>query len=165
MKYCNKCRKEKAETEFYRRARSLDGLCAICKVCGDSYIANRLKCDSAYRARHYETTQRYHHRIHEEVYQLLGNACRNCGNNDRRVLQFDHIDNDGHLERPFGRASGGGSYKRDLQIRKQPSRFQILCANCHAIKTFEHRKSLECTTGALCNNSPQSNPTQKEIND
>jgi hypothetical protein len=166
MKYCNKCSTEQASEAFYRSSRNLDGLASLCKACNDGYVKQLLKSDPEYRARHQEVVNRYHRRIHEEIYKLLGDACRNCGNADRRVLELDHINNDGYLERPLGRANGGGSYKRDLQVRKHPAKFQILCANCHAIKTFEHRKSLECKTGVLSNtlsNSPIQ-PT-KETND
>jgi len=128
---------------------SKDGLAAACKKCSDGYVKRRLHSDPKYRAEHYLHVQRYHAKIREKAYQLKGNCCKNCGITDRRVLQFDHVDNNGYLDRPLGRWHGGGSYQRDLRVLRYPEKYQLLCANCHAIKTFEHRRNLERKTGAL----------------
>lgn len=57
---------------------------------------------------------------------LLGGKCETCGINDMRVLQFDHINGNGRVERQ--------TVPQIKQVFQRPLDFQILCANCHAIK-------------------------------
>lgn len=66
--------------------------------------------------------------------------CVRCGyDSDWRALELDHIHGDGYLGR------GTGSYKhweRLLKTSDLKEVFQLLCANCHKIKTYdnaEHR--------------------------
>jgi len=64
----------------------------------------------------------------------LGGKCAHCGNDDYRVLEFDHI---------VPLAETGEKRERGNQIAgiilAEPAphpRFQLLCANCHKIKTY-----------------------------
>ena len=69
----------------------------------------------------------------------LGGVCAHCGNADERVLQFDHIVATAHSN------SGSVTNRTKDNIREIVSlaiagvsaslKFQLLCANCHAIKT------------------------------
>lgn len=66
----------------------------------------------------------------------LGGACVRCGISDDRVLEFDHIT---PLRR---RSSGVKSKSQESEIRKIArgqvvDGVQLLCANCHRIKTRE----------------------------
>ncbi len=72
-------------------------------------------------------------KIRKASLDLLGGKCIQCGITDSRVLQIDHVLNDGKIDRKD---------TRDTQVRlekiiRYPERYQLLCANCHAIKTFE----------------------------
>lgn len=67
----------------------------------------------------------------------LGAACQQCGFDDHRALHIDHVEGDG-LQRD-GRNRAGVTAAR---IRNNPGVYQILCANCHAIKTAENREYL-----------------------
>jgi hypothetical protein len=71
-----------------------------------------------------------------EIIYRLGGRCANCGIEDPRVLEAHHINNDGYLDR--GKNSGNAAGKLLSLIRKAPERFQLLCANCHKIKTWEN---------------------------
>lgn len=62
---------------------------------------------------------------------LLGNKCVNCEEDDKDVLDFDHINNDGYLQR-----RGGGSVY--YYLRKSVDDFQLLCANCNRKKRVIH---------------------------
>ncbi|MBL4587915.1 HNH endonuclease [Candidatus Babeliales bacterium] len=65
----------------------------------------------------------------------LGDKCVECGANDRRILHIDHIDGKGHKERK--KAKRG---EMNLKIiNGDTENYQLLCANCHAIKTWEQR--------------------------
>lgn len=71
--------------------------------------------------------------------ELLGGTCVWCGNFDVRVLEFDHINNDGKQHR-----LEINEHSKPIMTRwiiKHPEearqRIQVLCANCHAIKNYK----------------------------
>lgn len=71
------------------------------------------------------------------VIQFLGGHCLGCGVDDFRCLQFDHID-------PILRGAGDKCKPGDMlnniyMDREGLDNVQVLCANCHAIKTFNDR--------------------------
>jgi hypothetical protein len=67
----------------------------------------------------------------------LGGHCIECGNDDPRVLHIDHVNGDGKIL--DGRNRAGITAGR---IRRFPGVYQLLCANCHSIKTFESKDFL-----------------------
>ena len=70
----------------------------------------------------------------------MGGKCMHCGFDDARALQFDHIIP--VLRRLNGvsrnRAGSHDSYKEVLDMPRPAEKFQLLCANCHVIKTKEN---------------------------
>ena len=76
---------------------------------------------------------------------LLGGACVVCTETNPRLLDFDHIANDGHTERlSTGRImSGYSSAYRELRRNGEDGlccRFQLLCRGCHQEKTARVRR-------------------------
>jgi hypothetical protein len=66
---------------------------------------------------------------------------------DDRALQFDHKDSGGSAARQSGRDAGlGGLYR----IKREPGRFQLLCANCNCIKARDKKER----RGALQHRQP-----------
>lgn len=67
----------------------------------------------------------------------LGGCCMECGNDDPRVLEIDHAD-----------GSGGQDRKRRSKVSilrsvvTNHSDYQLLCANCHRIKTIVNGEHL-----------------------
>lgn len=75
------------------------------------------------------------------IIERLGNKCNKCGFNDIRCLQIDHILGGGKKE--IGQK--GWYYKRyllSLKIDELNIKYQALCANCHAIKSWHEGRSL-----------------------
>lgn len=59
-----------------------------------------------------------------------------CGFSDERVLEIDHVNGDGYLDKT---RSTHGIYMNVIRdIQNGTRRFQLLCANCHKIKTVEN---------------------------
>jgi hypothetical protein len=56
------------------------------------------------------------------------------------VLEIDHVNGGGHAERRAGIKHGTRRYY-DL-IAANPSEYQLLCANCHKIKTLENSERI-----------------------
>jgi hypothetical protein len=57
-----------------------------------------------------------------------------CGETTLRFLQFDHINNDGHLRRKLDK--GETALTTWLVVHDFPTDFQVLCANCNFAKRF-----------------------------
>jgi 5-methylcytosine-specific restriction endonuclease McrA len=73
------------------------------------------------------------------AYMALGGKCCYCGNDDWNVLEIDHVNGDGKLER--------AQVAKDRMLREianakdnTKSRYQLLCANCHRKKTAQQLK-------------------------
>jgi len=69
--------------------------------------------------------------IHE---YLKIHPCTICGFDDTRALDFDHKDPDTKLNTLANMVTGTHSLKR---IEEEILKCDVLCANCHRIKTFE----------------------------
>jgi hypothetical protein len=112
-----------------------DGLCSTCY--GKRYYAKKLlrrKTDLEYATLVREKNKAYHAKLRLDAEIALGAECAWCGISDRRVLEIDHINNDGHLE-PFSDA-----YLKAIRNGNRIGEFQLLCANCHSLKTKGYTK-------------------------
>ena len=67
------------------------------------------------------------------VHKLLGNKCKNCGEDEPMYFQVDHVNNDGHLE-------GAGTLYIIKKYLETPERYQLLCANCNQAKKLNGGK-------------------------
>ena len=75
-------------------------------------------------------------RRRNEVIEFLGGKCIKCGYNvDKRALQIDHINGGGNKEiRSF--PSYATYLKHILEVKGNG--YQLLCANCNAIKRMDN---------------------------
>lgn len=104
----------------------------------------------------------YYEKWISETIKLLGGVCACCGESQREFLCFDHVKNDGRLEK----RNKGGSRSRSFvtKIRRalrsgNPRRiagikeaFQILCQNCNYSK---HRGK------GICIHKRRTHPTRR----
>lgn len=78
--------------------------------------------------------RRYHRERRERAMDLLASGCVRCGETDKVVLTFDHINGDGARDR------ANGVKTREIVkaiLEGNRTRFQVLCHNCN------HRKRME----------------------
>jgi hypothetical protein len=68
-------------------------------------------------------------------------ACFHCGSRFF-ILQIDHIDGR-NQERKWYRGSSTPTHRLTATDRLNPLTLQLLCPNCHALKTFGERSILE----------------------
>jgi hypothetical protein len=68
-------------------------------------------------------------RTRASAFRQLGNECARCGIDDPRVFQIDHINDDGYLDK-------WDQMTKWKDVLRNPHRYQLLCANCHQIKTL-----------------------------
>ena len=74
-----------------------------------------------------------------QVLDGYGGKCLSCGFTDQRALQIDHVNGGGTEERKDGRHSGYMLYRQLIEAQ-YPAEYQLLCANCNAIKADEQKE-------------------------
>jgi predicted HNH restriction endonuclease len=76
-------------------------------------------------------TRNWKRDLRQKAIQQLGGVCARCQWADMRCLQIDHIIS-------LGQSNGRDSVKLYIAILEgHTDNLQLLCANCHAIKTYE----------------------------
>jgi hypothetical protein len=82
-------------------------------------------------------------RYRDMLFEALGGAkCIKCGFSDRRALCFDHINGDGTKKMHHEEMKDHHNfvkYARNPELARKT--FQVLCANCNAIKRMTRYKS------------------------
>lgn len=99
-----------------------------------------------YQAKYFKTTKgkaalrkaqrKSREKLKQAVFEFLGAKCARCGFADPRALQIDHINGGGAKENK--RIGIKGIYKN---VFKNPSNYQVLCANCNWIKRYEKNET------------------------
>jgi len=77
---------------------------------------------------------RWYHNAKDRAFDILGGKCASCGWTDPRALQVDHVVAIGDAER---RRLGHRGRKLYQAVVKNPTMFQLLCANCNWIKRHD----------------------------
>src|SRR5580692_816867 len=146
---CTKCRQAKGRNEFRTDTRKRNGLQSWCLAC------TREASEAWYRehpAANAERCRSRSARAKDLVFAKLGGRCVSptCstpgGSTDIRCLHIDHVNNDGAMERNRSRATGKRIKRAGIMslfvrgLADTKGRYQLLCANCKAIKAWEHNK-------------------------
>lgn len=140
MKQCTKCSKLKPKTEFYVKDKKSGRLHAQCKTCYKEHRKSTYKEHyEKYRNEYLERGKIRRAKLRAEFRSnmlkfLDGKACIKCGENDIRVLELDHID---ATQKDFSISHAVRIGKNWIQVQEEIKKCQILCANCHKIKTAE----------------------------
>ena len=108
-----------------------------CDLCRQAAYASHRRWVEANKAYTNEYARKKHKRHYDtlkiEVFNVLGNVCRACGLIDARVLQIDHVNGGGREDRKkHGRPE---VMFRSIIKEGHQNKYQLLCANCHALKT------------------------------
>lgn len=135
MKTCSRCDVEKDLKEFRKNSKRPDGLSVWCKGCFAEYDRDRYQ--NGDRDRKIRNRKKTNESNRESIWSyLLENPCIGCGNNDPRVLEFDHRD-------PAEKRQNV-SDMLDLSwktIKDEIDKCDVRCANCHKIRTQEQFKT------------------------
>jgi hypothetical protein len=77
-----------------------------------------------------------------KILDRYGKACMQCGFDDIRALQLDHIEDNGAEERKSlgGQKVSGANFYLYLIKQGLPDGYQTLCANCNNIKQWDRVK-------------------------
>ena len=83
----------------------------------------------------------------KELMELLGGfSCSDCGYDDYRALEIDHIFGNGQ-EMPLSKINIIRYYLDNPDIAYEE--LKVLCANCHKIKTLENQERTGRTKKSL----------------
>lgn len=83
--------------------------------------------------------QAYHLSIKLAAFAAYGGAyCVQCGFDDHRALNLDHIAGGGTQDRR--ESLGSNTIYLRLKKDKYPEGFQVLCANCNSIKKYTNNE-------------------------
>ena len=138
MKVCTTCRIEKDNLEFNKNKAKKDGLNTICRDCSNK------------RSKLYYSDNREHHKaviqkrnkkirgsVRGKILEILNsNPCKDCGISDIRVLEFDHLPQYEKFKDISTLMRHGYSWQK---IKEEIDKCDIVCANCHKIRTYNRR--------------------------
>lgn len=160
-KFCAGCRLDVPVEDFYYLNKARGYLRSKCKKClnkqtkahwAENIDALRKHCRkkrkevyhsdiAVARAKNRRWAKQYQRRLRAEVLEKLGGKCVRCGFSDRRALHVDHVYGGGTVERLVLGTSA--LWRKVLADNK--GRYQLLCANCNAIKRYEEKEGwTEC---------------------
>jgi len=139
LRNCPACSKV-ASLEFFNK-RNDTLYHAYCKECMS--IKNKINHKKSWpsrKERHMEVRELGRaKRVQKLIQYLASKQCVDCGENDIRVLEFDHLHD---KEKNVSEAVQRWSWARTL---KEISKCEIRCANCHRVKTQDSCKSWRST--------------------
>lgn len=86
-----------------------------------------------------ERSKLYRIQLKKDLFSHYGNECVCCGENEILFLTFDHINNDGNVEKKDKKYQNSG-FAFQLWIRRNnyPDHIQILCWNCNGGKRMNN---------------------------
>jgi hypothetical protein len=135
MKVCNKCGLPKEDKEFVFKRKEKNERRNTCRGCCKEYGKlhyQENKDKYIRRARKFNDGQVV--KNHQLMLGFLkSKRCLDCGNDDVRVLEFDHkegLDKRGNVGNMLHRYSW-------KTVLKEIEKCDIRCANCHRIKTVK----------------------------
>ena len=131
MKRCPSCGETKPHAYFHLSRRRRDGLQSICKSC-----RKLLDHDRYQRRRGMRSRSRIWERGRTAWLLSLkaGEPCTDCGRiYAPQVMQWDHLP--GNLK--LGNISTDFRGRSRQEILDEIAKCELVCANCHAIRTFE----------------------------
>lgn len=76
-----------------------------------------------------------YYRLKDELFNLLGGKCARCDQHNWNVLQIDHTEGGGGEDRKNGHTKSYRRMRDELRAGTDEGRYQLLCANCHHLKT------------------------------
>jgi len=137
MKNCFNCNQIKPFTEFNKNSSKKDGLQARCRECQKSYFkqyydqSNTVKVTVKNRVKQRRLSNKKALMEH-----LSDKSCMDCSVDNILVLEFDHLRD--KRKSISALVHEGASWQTILD---EIAKCDIVCANCHRIRTYERSNS------------------------
>lgn len=132
MKICYTCKIEKPLSDFTKNRSKKDGLHGSCRLCKNNHQKSWYRgASSEQKERVYKRNKSLRIDYAKKLFEYLKkNPCVMCGESNPIVLEFDHLRDKTSEISTMVRCSY--SWERILE---EIEKCQVLCANCHRIKT------------------------------
>ncbi len=128
---CIKCECEKESDEFHWKSKSDGTRISTCKSCRKIQAAARWASGSE-KEKNYESKARRVARAQDYLWSVLIDAsCADCGETNPLVFEFDHVRGETFLDVARMVVSNYGVEAIRLEVEK----CDVVCANCHKIRT------------------------------
>lgn len=140
MKICTICKAEKEESEYNKNKSRKDGLNTLCKDCSQKRSRRYYEEKGEEHKKNVIRRNKKHRKALQEFIldYLSSNPCKDCGNSDLRVLEFDHLP-EFEKKRDISRMIAASVSISTLQ--SEIIKCEVVCCNCHKIRTYSRRKS------------------------
>lgn len=139
MKTCDTCKIPKADSEFNKNKAKKDGLNSICKECSRKRSRQYYKEKGELHKKNVVKRNKKNRKVLQDyiLQHFKANPCKDCGNSDSRVLEFDHLPQF-KKTKDISRMLAASVSTTTLQ--KEIDKCEVVCANCHKIRTVERSK-------------------------
>jgi hypothetical protein len=149
-KVCNKCKKEKPISEFYKNRTMRDGYTSQCKECIKlTYINNKDEILKHQRESYHKNKYKLrkikayrksliYHVYKQQAFFFYSNGemkCKNCGIDNLDVLTINHIEHNGSEHRKTLKTK---DIYRWLVLNNFPDGYDVLCHNCNWLHHLEN---------------------------
>jgi len=131
VKRCGSCKNDKDISEFHRNKKARDGHRNRCKECVREYHQMHYAQN---KQRYVDQSSSRQKKLRDFVWDLKRTPCFDCKiEYPPWVMQFDHLRD---KDMGVGKLTYFGSKER---ILREAAKCEIVCANCHAIRTHNRR--------------------------
>ena len=131
LKRCGTCGIEQPASAFHRRGRIRQSVCRACRREYDAEYHRRT------RERRLEQKRRYHADLVEWHRSLKDAPCSDCGGRfHHAAMTWDHRE---PRSKAFDVSTMIGRTHSTRQILGEIAKCDLVCANCHAVRTFRRR--------------------------
>lgn len=139
MKTCDTCKIPKSDSEFNKNKAKKDGLNSICKECSRKRSRQYYKEKGEVHKKNVVKRNKKNRKVLQDyiLQHFKTNSCKDCGNGDIRVLEFDHLPQF-RKSKDISRLLAASVSTKTLQ--KEIDKCEVVCANCHKIRTVERSK-------------------------
>lgn len=132
MKVCVTCRQQKPDEEFSRKGKGLQSSCKLCvaEYHRRYYARNKVQ----YMAKNRRNKMRQRARLRAILWEVKQRPCLDCGGIFHPwVMELDHRDGTNKVA-AVGRLVGRGC--TDEQLLLEIDKCDVVCANCHRMRTY-----------------------------
>lgn len=135
MKTCSLCKTEKPLGDFARKNQKFT---SRCKTCNNEYFKKWYKSNQKTQITRVKENAKSRRDIAKQYVKnyLETHPCVMCGNSDILVLEFDHL-----RDKTQTISSMIQESKSLDVIKAEINKCQVLCANCHKVKTHKEQNT------------------------
>jgi hypothetical protein len=130
MKFCSGCNQDRPVEEFHSNKSKQDGKQSVCKKCRTDYSRAWYKKNKTLQKNRVAVNKKSKRQFLFDY--LSEHPCVVCGEKRIPTLHFDHLE-----DKSFNMGHAVTLGKGLKLIQAEIEKCQILCANCHSMKTAE----------------------------